>query len=169
LGVRVASFNRPTCELARELLHSMSSTAQYPLVIRNGLADQALNSQYPAFHLSYDALGPASMRASGRPRGRGRDRHAKPGSNAEGVMLVTCTVLRCKAAAPYPRIDLRNSGASFRKVPAVERPEMYALPSRCRMKRSQGIPAWLDFPTCVTGPMAHGGTSARRNRSKLAW
>jgi hypothetical protein len=67
----------------------MSSTALYPVVIENGLADQAGYSQYPALHLSHGTLG---RRQDGLQEGRQAAvviGALKPSSAAVGIVLVT--------------------------------------------------------------------------------
>jgi hypothetical protein len=77
----------------------MSYLALHPVVIKNGLAEQAGNSQYPAFDLSQCALG---RRQDGLQESREAAVLIGPtkSDDAVGVMLVTSAVLGCKAAAP---------------------------------------------------------------------
>jgi hypothetical protein len=77
--------------VARELSSRISMSCQ--VLIKNGLAEQPGNSQYPAFHLSHRALdwlqeGREAAFVVGAP---------KPRSDAVGVMLVTGAVLGRKS------------------------------------------------------------------------
>src|ERR1700683_2873820 len=97
LGAHAVHVGLGQAELPGDLRQSqsisMSCIALCAVVIQNGLADQAGNSQYPALHLSHGALG---RRQDGLQEGREAAVVIGPpkrGSDAVGVMLVTSAAL----------------------------------------------------------------------------
>ena len=107
--------------------------------------DQAGNAQYPALHLRH-------VRSGGVRSGFKERREAavpvgvrKPGRDTVGVVLVARALLAREVAAPPGRIDFGDDRAPGRDLPAVEGPEMNALPKPLANKTQLGNPGMGGF------------------------
>jgi hypothetical protein len=111
------------------------------------LYEGSRHAQDPALDLPYGAfsrreLGFYERREAAVPVSSG-----KPSGDAVGVVLIAGPILARERSAPERRIDLGDGQTPGGYTQPLNGQKCTRGPSRCRMKRSQGMPACADFAT----------------------